>query len=146
MSNNETPSQIHATAISIDGKGVLLLGPSGAGKSDLALRMIDRGAKLVADDRVDMTPQADAIILSAPVALAGLIEAHGLGIFRLPCVTAPLSLSVELVPSETIERLPEPDIDTVCGRSIPKIRLAPFEQSAPIKLELALRQHPIEAL
>ena len=38
----------------IGGKGVLLLGASGAGKSDLALRLIDGGAKLVADDRCDL--------------------------------------------------------------------------------------------
>ena len=44
--------QIHATAIDIGGDGVLLRGPSGCGKSDLALRLIDAGARLVADDRI----------------------------------------------------------------------------------------------
>jgi len=43
---------IHASCVRIRGKGVLLLGASGAGKSDLALEMIDGGAKLVADDRM----------------------------------------------------------------------------------------------
>jgi hypothetical protein len=55
-------------------------------------------------------------------------------------------LSVELVLSETIERLPEADFEMFGGCRVPKIRLAPFEQSAPIKLELALRQMPVMAL
>ena len=45
--------QIHATCIEVDGVGVLIRGASGSGKSDLALRLIDAGATLVADDRVD---------------------------------------------------------------------------------------------
>ena len=46
------PELLHATAIAINGAGVLLLGPSGSGKSDLALRLIDRGAVLISDDGV----------------------------------------------------------------------------------------------
>ena len=41
---------LHATTVSIGGRGVLIEGVSGAGKSDLALRLIDRGATLVSDD------------------------------------------------------------------------------------------------
>jgi len=48
-------TQLHASCVSIDGKGILLLGPSGSGKSDLSLRLIDGGATLVADDRVDVS-------------------------------------------------------------------------------------------
>ena len=46
---------VHATCIAIDGHGILLRGPAGSGKSDLALRAIDRGARLVADDQVVLT-------------------------------------------------------------------------------------------
>ena len=46
---------IHATLVSLNGKGILLTGKSGSGKSDLALRMImEYQAQLVADDRVDL--------------------------------------------------------------------------------------------
>ncbi|MEC9182929.1 MAG: aldolase, partial [Pseudomonadota bacterium] len=41
---------VHATAIAIDGKGVLLRGPSGSGKSDLALRLLEAGGVLIGDD------------------------------------------------------------------------------------------------
>ncbi|MBM3488544.1 MAG: hypothetical protein FJX67_18250, partial [Alphaproteobacteria bacterium] len=46
------PLRLHATCIAVDGIGVLVRGASGAGKSDLALRLIDAGARLVADDQV----------------------------------------------------------------------------------------------
>ena len=45
---------IHASCVAVRGEGVLILGASGQGKSDLALRLIDRGATLVADDRCDI--------------------------------------------------------------------------------------------
>ena len=45
---------IHARCVAIGGQGVLILGDSGAGKSDLALRLIDGGARLVADDRTEL--------------------------------------------------------------------------------------------
>ena len=47
--------QFHATTIQIDGKGVMLCGPSASGKSDLGIRLIEKGAILVADDRTDIT-------------------------------------------------------------------------------------------
>src|SRR3546814_8050780 len=45
---------IHASCVAAGNGGVLILGNSGQGKSDLALRLIDRGARLVADDRCDI--------------------------------------------------------------------------------------------
>ena len=42
--------KLHASSISLEDNGVLIIGPSGSGKSDLALRMIDSGATLISDD------------------------------------------------------------------------------------------------
>jgi HPr kinase/phosphorylase len=65
--------QIHATCCARDDArgpvGVLLLGPPGSGKSDLALRLIDAGFTLVADDRVDIAGTAEGAFASAPAAL-----------------------------------------------------------------------------
>lgn len=138
MPHLETSHQIHATAVAIEGNGVLLLGPSGSGKSDLALRLIDRGAKLIADDRVNMTADGGRVMLRAPDRIAGLLEVRGLGILRFPCVDAPLALALELVAADAIERLPEADAEIFCGARIPLLRLYPFELSAPIKVELSL--------
>ena len=49
---------VHGTCVELFGLGVLLRGPSGCGKSDLALRLIDDGARLVADDQVVLTEEA----------------------------------------------------------------------------------------
>lgn len=144
MPHRDPTIQIHATAVAIDGLGILLLGPSGAGKSDLALRLIDRGARLIADDRVDLVRDGASVALSAPARIAGLIEVRGLGILRYPPVAAPLALAVELVAAETVERLPERDAELFCGVAIPIVRLASFEISAPIKIELALGHLRVE--
>ena len=67
-------SNIHASCIAIGGKGVLLLGGSGAGKSDLALRLIDDGAALVADDRTLLFVKNGALHAKAPPSIKGLLE------------------------------------------------------------------------
>jgi len=133
-------NRVHGTSVSIGGEGILLRGPSGSGKSDLALRLIDAGALLVADDQTELT-RGDALLeMSAPAALAGLLEVRGLGIVRVPHVTcAPLRLVVDLAPDATIERMPEPRLCTIAGVSLPLVALDPFTASAPAKLRLALK-------
>ena len=64
-------------------RGVLILGASGRGKSALALDLIDRGATLVADDRVILWPCGGAVFARPPARIAGLIEQRGLGLLRL---------------------------------------------------------------
>ena len=131
---------IHGTCVAIDGAGVLLRGPSGCGKSDLALRLIDGGARLVADDRVSLGARAGDLVASAPGALVGLLEVRGVGIERLDAVArTTLRLVVDLVAPETVERLPEPATVELCGVVLPLLRLDPFEASAPAKLRLAVR-------
>lgn len=128
---------VHATAVSIGGAGVLLLGPPGAGKSDLALRLIDRGAMLVADDRVIATETDGELLLCAPATLAGLLEVRGVGLLRLPFagqVPARLAVHLAMLP----DRLPEPAHHAVNGYPLPLLRLSPFEASAPLKVELAV--------
>lgn len=131
------PGTIHGTAVSKDGAGVLLVGPPGSGKSDLALRLIDRGALLIADDRVIATPGAEGLLLSAPETIAGLLEVRGVGILPAPHVpAAPARLVVDL--REPPERLPEREMRDVAGVSLPLLRLSSFEVSAAVKVEWAL--------
>ena len=131
---------IHATAVSIDGHGVLITGPSGAGKSDLALRLIDRGAKLIADDRVVARVNSGAVSLSPPANLAGLLEVHGIGIVELDHqAAAPLNLVVELVGRDAVERLPEDPATEILGHRIACVRLHAFDNAVAEKVELAVR-------
>jgi len=132
--------RVHGTSVALEGAGVLLRGPSGSGKSDLALRLIDAGAALVADDQTELRRVSTGLRMSAPTAIAGLLEVRGVGILRVPSVpSAILRLVVTLVPSEAIERLPDPRRCLLLDCTIPEIALAPFEASAAAKLRLALR-------
>jgi HPr kinase/phosphorylase len=129
---------LHATCVAFDGAGVLLIGESGCGKSDLALRAIDAGAVLVADDRVELKREGDRLIASAPAPLVGLIEIRGIGIVqRQFAASAPIRLVAALCASATVPRLPEPDTVDYLGVVAPRLLLAPFEASAVIKLRLA---------
>ena len=132
--------QVHASCIDLKGAGVLIRGPSGSGKSDLALRLIDAGASLVADDRVDLRRDGDGLFASAPTEIAGMLEIRGLGIIRLQTASqqARVEMVVDLMPRESVERLPEPARCTCLGISLPVLGLAPFEASAPAKVRFAL--------
>lgn len=123
--------------------GVLLRGASGAGKSDLALRLIDGGALLIADDRVDLTGDGDLVWAAAPPALAGLLEVRGLGILSMAHrPRAALGLVVDLVAPEAVERLPKQRWTEILGRRLPWMALAPFHASAPAVLRAAVNALP----
>ena len=129
---------LHATAVAIGGLGVLIEGRSGAGKSDLALRLIDRGAVLIADDRVLVTRAGTALVAHAPAAMAGHIEVRGLGIVATTHVSdAPVALVVRLADED--QRLPERRLRRIAGVPVRELTLDPFRASAPLKVEWALR-------
>lgn len=130
--------EMHATAVAIDGRGVLLTGQPGSGKSDLALRLIDRGAVLIGDDRVRLATEDSCLTVHATGRMDGKIEMRGLGIVDLPhIVAAPLALAVDL--DRTPERLPDrTESREWLTIAVPSIRIAPFEASATLKIELAL--------
>jgi HPr kinase/phosphorylase len=130
---------VHATSVLVDGTGVLIRGPSGSGKSDLALRLIDGGARLVSDDQTALEARDGRLWASAPPSIAGKLEVRGLGIVAVPGVAAaPLGLVVDLVPPDRIERLPEASTATLLGVILPILQVSPFEASAPAKLRLAV--------
>ena len=130
----------HGTVVDVAGAGVLLLGPSGSGKSDLALRLIDRGATLVADDQFMTRPSRRGLVAFAPDSLYGQLEVRGLGILSLPAIkTTVLKLVVNLVASEAVPRLPELSFSDIAGEEIHMMMLNAFENSTPIKIELGVR-------
>jgi HPr kinase/phosphorylase len=140
--------RVHATCVALRigrrWRGVLLRGPSGSGKSDLALRLIETGGRLVADDQTELVRKGTSVMATAPGRIAGLIEARGVGIAKLGrdqiVSQAPLVLLVDLASPERIERLPEPQCESLLGVGLPVLLLAPFEASATAKLRLALRR------
>ncbi len=129
--------QIHATCVAMDGIGLLLRGVSGSGKSDLALRLIDGGAELVADDRVDLQVGAGHLMAAPPQALQGLLEVRGLGILHIPWrQSVAVRAFIDLVQSDPIDRLPETRYETVMGISLPCFLLNPQTPSATAKVGL----------
>ncbi|EWY40222.1 aldolase [Skermanella stibiiresistens SB22] len=130
---------IHGTCVALSGFGVLLRGPPGSGKSDLALRLIDGGARLVADDQIELTLDAAGRVMArAPKTLAGLLEVRGVGILPMDAArTAPIGLVVDLAPDDKVERLPEIETSALLDRPIRRLTLSPFHASTPAKLRLA---------
>jgi serine kinase of HPr protein (carbohydrate metabolism regulator) len=134
---------LHGSAVSLGGKGVLLIGRSGRGKSDLALQMIDRGAVLIADDQVRICREDDRLIAEAPPNLAGLIEIRGIGIMRLPHGKGNLDLVVDLDLNDEEPRLPDPTTVSWYGLSLRKIQINGRSASAVAKINLALHAEPV---
>lgn len=120
----ELPEVVHATAISVDGKGLLIRGASGSGKSSLALEMISLGASLVADDQTELRRQEDGVIASCPAAIAGQIEARGIGILNaIPVGPTPLAAVLDLDTAES-DRLPPFRETVLLGQSLPLLHKA----------------------
>jgi len=111
---------VHGTAVSIDGKGLLILGQSGSGKSQLALALITHGAKLISDDQVILINTESEIILSAPKSISGKIEARFVGILKMPVLIAPLYLVIDLDQKE-LDRLPKKKFVTYFNKKIPAL-------------------------
>jgi len=132
----------HASCVVFEGAGLLLRGPSGAGKSDLALRLIDDGAELVADDQVLFSPRTGRLFAAAPERLAGLIEVRGVGIVRRPYRReAMIDLVIDLLPSERIDRMPEARQVELFGILLPAVDLEAFEASTIAKLRVLAQLH-----
>lgn len=148
----DTSVRIHATLVAIgreDGAelGALFLGPPGSGKSDLALRLIHDGAALVADDQVDISFAHGGLWGAPPPPIAGLIEARGIGLLRLPFEPGVRIAAVfDLTPDTEIDRMPAkrwyqpPQTFRARGGAlrIPLYALSPFAPSAAAKVALAM--------
>jgi len=75
---------VHGELLEVFGLGVLITGGSGIGKSELALELISRGHRLIADDTPTLTRVASAVLEgTCPPALSDLLEVRGLGILNI---------------------------------------------------------------
>ena len=132
---------VHASAVLIGARAVLIRGPSGSGKSRLAWELIEAArdgavvfARLVGDDRVHLQAAGGRLLVQPNEALAGLIELRGVGILRRdhePC--AVVGLVVDLAAADA-ERLPERREIVVEGIPIPRLAVAPAVAALPLVL------------
>ena len=137
-------ASIHASAVKVGERAVLIRGPSGAGKSRLAFDLILAGrsgqlptAILVGDDRVRLDTVGRELFVRPVAELAGFIEIRGLGIRRLDFVSeAIVNLVIDLA-ADDAERLPPSEaIKTIIsGVSLPRIPVG--KGFAPLPLVVA---------
>lgn len=117
-------------------RGVLIEGPSGAGKSDLALRCLDAGFRLVADDRVELWTSQGRLFGRAPDTLAGQLEVRGLDVIAVTAL--PLAEVTLVARCGVPERIPAQEGVEILGVRLPIVTISPLEASAPAKLSRAL--------
>lgn len=131
---------IQASCVAIGGRGLLILGAPGSGKSSLALALIDRGARLIGDDGVQIAGEAGVLRASPPPNIAGLIEVRNVGLLTYPTVTGiPLALALRL--DADAPRLPEAaETFELEGIALPRITLWPGSPVLPLRAEAALQQ------
>ena len=134
-------NNIHATLVNFQGKGILLIGKSGSGKSDLALRFIEKGAKLVADDQVILCKKDHTLYGLAPNNIAGKLEVRGIGICEFDYLEeSKIDLCVELTNSrDDVERMPTDEFVNFLGISITKLKIYPFDCSTVYKIIVKTR-------
>ncbi len=137
------PSTIHASAVLIGAKAILIRGPSGSGKSRLVwdlLQAAEQGvlpfARLVADDRAFVETQNGQLLVRPAPALAGIIEIFGLGIRRLPYEpVATVGLVVDLAAPDA-DRIPPAGAEktTISGIILPRLSVAEGTAALPLVL------------
>jgi serine kinase of HPr protein (carbohydrate metabolism regulator) len=132
---------VHASAVLVGDRAVLIRGPSGSGKSRLAFDLILAGragqipaAVLVGDDRVYLEAAQGQLVVRPARELAGLIEIRGLGIRRCDFAEQAIVGVVVDLSAADAERMPAPDalFTTVSGVILPRIPLASGCQALPI--------------
>lgn len=142
--------QVQGTCVALGGAGVLLRGRSGAGKSDLALRLIDDGAVLVADDLCEICREGERLVIDLPAAVdpafRGKIERRGVGIVSRPYFgPAPLVLVVDLLAAVGGRGTPPPPLTIeFLGQSCLRIDLDPFGTGAVAMLRSKATQALVE--
>ncbi len=137
-------TNIHATAVLIADRCVLITGASGSGKSGLALALIAhmhsarRFGRLVGDDQLLVSSHRGKLICTVPDTISGLVEVRGPGPTRLPFQPrAVVDLVVALVAADEAERYPEPTSERIAGCDVPSLTLAAGDRDAALFATLA---------
>jgi HPr kinase/phosphorylase len=132
---------VHASAVLVGERALLIRGPAGSGKSRLAWALLDaaRGgslpyARLVADDRVRIFAAGGRLLAAAPETIRGMIEMRGLGVRRVDC--EPLALVGFIVDLAAADgaRLPEASAGEteILGIKLPRLAVAAGEAAFPL--------------
>jgi HPr kinase/phosphorylase len=137
------PATVHASAVLVGARAVLIRGPSGSGKSRLALELIEAGragrlsfTRLIGDDRVHLENVGGRLLVRPAQPLAGLIELRGAGILRFdyePCAVVGLVVDLDAAGAE---RLPEQQTVVIEGNLLPRLAVAAGTAALPAVLAI----------
>lgn len=139
-----TAPTVHASAVLVGKRAVLIRGPSGSGKSRLAFNLILAGrsgqvqsAILVGDDRVHLDTSGGNLIVRPAPELAGLIEVRGLGVRRIAHIDKAVVGLVADLAAEDAERLPATEALTIRISGVELPRIPVHAQFSPFPLIVA---------
>jgi serine kinase of HPr protein (carbohydrate metabolism regulator) len=145
---------VHASAVLVGGRGVLIRGPSGAGKSRLAFNLILAGragqlpaVSLIGDDRLLLQHEGSALVARPVPQLAGLLEVRGLGIRRTDfAVEGRIAVVVDLAAKDSA-RLPAIDALQACVASVelPRIAVPTEYEALPLVIAWFVTADPDQA-
>ncbi len=122
MEHPKSALTLHATAVAVAGRAALIRGAPGAGKSGLALQLIAMGGALISDDSTLIWRDSGRLLVDAPDAIRGRIEARGVGILNAPAAgPQPMALLIDM-DAPPPPRLPEVETETYLGLSVPLVR------------------------
>ena len=131
---------VQATAVSFQKGAVLIMGPAGSGKSTLALKLIEKGARLMADDGVMITARRGHLIATPPDAMRGCLEVRGIGIVSgLPVRRRARVRCVIQLTTDSAMRIPTPCYWTQDGVSVRLFYLNPSDPALDLKVLTAFR-------
>ena len=148
------PTQVaHGVLVDVFGIGILITGKSGVGKSEIALDLVNRGHRLVADDSVIIKNINDRLIGKSPLNIRYFMEIRGIGIINVQQMFGPGAISpsktidiiAELSPWEEgkgYERIGTEDLyEEILGEKVLKVTIPVTPgRNIPIVLETAARQ------
>jgi HPr kinase/phosphorylase len=150
-------TSLHGVFLEVLGTGVLLKGDAGVGKSELALELISRGHRLIADDVVELKHVAPKTLEgTCPPLIRDFLEVRGLGILNIRFLFGEmavkpqknLKLIVELVHPQEIGEVGLNRLDmvasteTILGVGIPKVRIpVAAGRNLAVLVEVAVRNH-----
>ena len=148
---------LHGVMLEVNGIGVMLMGESSAGKSELALELITRGHRLIADDVVDLYKVApDTLEAQCPPMLQDFLEVRGLGILNIRTLFGELSVKMKKnlklivhlkAPTDPLQdQISRLDMhastETILGIEIPKVRIpVAVGRNLSVLVEVATRNH-----
>jgi serine kinase of HPr protein (carbohydrate metabolism regulator) len=132
---------IHASAVVVGERAVIIRGPSGSGKSHLAFALLHAAksgllpfARLVADDRIRISEAHGRLLVSAPETISGMIEVHGLGIRAADCERLAVAGWVVDLAAKDAARMPKLSNAEILGVTIPRLPVGANQAPLPILL------------